>query len=319
MKKLLTAIACSLVFILTTSALAYESEVKALSTTIIDKSAKANRKNLAVIDFTDLQGGTTELGRFLADELSSELSDNTRGLEIIDRSNLRSILVEHKFSMSGLVNPKTIKALGKFSGVDALVIGTVTPFGDSVRVSLKVISTETAKVVASAKVDIPRTKAIEELLSREIKPVAGPGKEATAIPSQPQQQMWAENILFKLHGCTTANQTVKCEVLATNKGADKKVDVFAKEGGGSRIINEDGDVFMTDKIQVGTSVETFRSHMVLASKVPTKITFLFDNVGSDSKTLSLLEFNGQAKGVNRFNVQFRGIRLAAAGGASVMK
>ena len=116
------------------SGFAYEKEIKALSVTMSEKVAKAGKKNIAVADFTDLQGNTTELGRFLAEELSSNLAEDGKGFEIVDRNNLRSILNEHKFSMSGLVDPKTIKELGRIAGVDAIVTGTITPFGDSVRV-----------------------------------------------------------------------------------------------------------------------------------------------------------------------------------------
>ncbi|MEO0266388.1 MAG: FlgO family outer membrane protein [candidate division WOR-3 bacterium] len=119
---------------------------------------------MAVVDFTDLQGNMTELGRFLAEELSVNLTTMAKGFEVIDRTHLKSILTEHKLSMSGLVNPKTVKQLEKIAGVDVIVTGSVTPFGDSIRVSAKVIVTDTARVIGASSGDIPKTKAIEELL-----------------------------------------------------------------------------------------------------------------------------------------------------------
>ncbi len=71
--------------------------------------------------------------------------------------------------MSGLLDPKTVKKLRQIAAVDAIVTGSVTPFGDSVRVSCKVISTDTAKVIGAVKGDIAKTKAIEELLQKGIK------------------------------------------------------------------------------------------------------------------------------------------------------
>lgn len=106
----------------------------------------------------------TELGRFLAEELSVNLTTMAKGFEVIDRTHLKSILTEHKLSMSGLVNPKTVKQLEKIAGVDVIVTGSVTPFGDSIRVSAKVIVTDTARVIGASSGDIPKTKAIEELL-----------------------------------------------------------------------------------------------------------------------------------------------------------
>lgn len=165
---------------------AYEKEIKILSAVLMEKMAKAGKKNVAVVDLTDLQGNVTELGRFLAEEISSELSSGAAGFEIVDRAHLKSIFAEHKFSQSGLVDPGTIKQLGQIAGVDAIVTGTVTPFGDSIRISGKVIATDTAKVIATAKGDIAKTKAIEELLEKGIE--SGEGTSAAQSSPKPAQK-----------------------------------------------------------------------------------------------------------------------------------
>ena len=147
---------------------AYEKEIKGISSTITESIAKSGKKTIAVVDFTDLQGNVTELGRFLAEELSVDLTMSAKNFEVIDRNHLKSILTEHKLSMSGLVDPNTVKKLGQIAGVDAIITGSVTPFGDSIRISCKVIATDTARMITAAKGDIAKTKAIEELLSRGI-------------------------------------------------------------------------------------------------------------------------------------------------------
>ncbi len=150
------------------SLMAYEGEIKNLSATMSEKIATAGKKTVAVIDFTDLQGNVTELGRFLAEELSITLADAGEGFEIVDRTHLKAILQEHKLSTTGLIDPQVARKLGQIAGVDALVTGTITPFGDSIRVAVKVLDTITAKVVSASSANIARTKAIEELLSRGI-------------------------------------------------------------------------------------------------------------------------------------------------------
>ncbi|MFH1563733.1 MAG: FlgO family outer membrane protein [Nitrospirota bacterium] len=150
------------------SGLAYEKEIKEISSTIAKSIATSGTKTIAVVDFTDLQGNVTELGRFLSEELSIDLITIATGFEVIDRNNLNSVMAEHKLSLSGLVDPKTIKQLGQIAGVDAIITGCVIPFGDSIRLSAKVILTDTAKVIGATKGDIAKTKAIEELLARGI-------------------------------------------------------------------------------------------------------------------------------------------------------
>lgn len=166
------------------AALAYEKEVQVLSATMADQISQAGKKSIAVVDFTDLEGNATELGRFLAEEFAVSLASSGKGFEVVDRSNLRTILQEHKLAASGLIDPATAKKLGQIAGVDALVTGTLTPFGDSVRLACKILDTSTARVIGGARGDIPRTKAIDDLLTRELgsaSPV--PPKEKPQAPA----------------------------------------------------------------------------------------------------------------------------------------
>jgi len=135
---------------------------------LTDRIAQVGKKRIAVVDFTDLQGNVTELGRFLAEEFSVALVGAGKGFEIIDRVHLKSILAEHKLALTGVIDPKTARQLGRIAGVDALLTGSVTPFGDNIRVSVKVLDTETAMIIAASSGSIARTAAINELLARGI-------------------------------------------------------------------------------------------------------------------------------------------------------
>jgi TolB-like protein len=153
---------------------------------LADRIAQVGKKRIAVVDFTDLQGNVTELGRFLAEEFSVALVGAGKGFEIIDRVHLKSILAEHKFALTGVIDPKTARELGKIAGVDAIVTGSITPFGDNIRVSFKVLDTETAMIIAASSGNIARTAAINELLARGIEAAAAPSEsrieQASAVP-----------------------------------------------------------------------------------------------------------------------------------------
>ena len=163
-----------LVFLLATMALTsqptylYQQEVEALSSRLTESIAKSGKKTVAVVDFTDLQGNATELGRFLAEEFSVALAGRAEGFEVIDRTHLKVLLEEHKLASTGLIDPQTARKLGQVAGVEALVTGTITPFGHTVRVLVKVLDTSTARMISAVAVDIQKTKAIEELLARGI-------------------------------------------------------------------------------------------------------------------------------------------------------
>jgi TolB-like protein len=148
--------------------MAYEKEIRSISSILAENIAKGGKKMIAVVDFTDLQGNVTELGRFLAEEFSVAFAGAGRGFEVVDRTHLKSILAEHKLSTTGIIDPQTARKLGQVAGVDALITGTITPFGDSIRLSIKILDTATAKVIGASSGDIAKTKAIEELLARGI-------------------------------------------------------------------------------------------------------------------------------------------------------
>ncbi len=152
------------IFIQTNSLHAYEREIGILASTLATSIKNHEKKVIAVVDFTDLEGNTNELGRFVAEELAGDLINTNKGFDVVDRNHLKSLLAENKLSMSGLVDPGSVKKLGRIAGADALVTGSLTPLGDSVRISCKAIDMSTAKVMGVAKGYIAKTAAIANLL-----------------------------------------------------------------------------------------------------------------------------------------------------------
>ncbi len=229
--------------------IAYERELKELSANIISKIDQSGKKSIAVTDFTGLQGEITELGRFIAEELSIELMNNVKKFEIIDRNHLKSILKEHKFAMSGLVDPKTIKEVGRIAGVDAIITGSVIPFGDNIKVTCKVIATDTARVISAGKINIAKTKAIDELLAKEIGDGSLSksqdniqGKPDTLKKQQsnePKNAVTYSDVTISLSGCemdyiAIARRTnISCKIKIMNNGRNKVFMTAFRSGRGA--------------------------------------------------------------------------------------
>jgi TolB-like protein len=147
---------------------AQDREMRTTAGTFAETLAKLGKKSVAVVDFTDLQGNVTELGRYLAEQMSVALALTDQGIEVIDRNHLKAILQENKLGTSGLIDPSTALKLGQLAGVQVLVTGTLTPFGDSVQLAMKALDSTTARIVAASTTDVAKTKAIEDLLNRDI-------------------------------------------------------------------------------------------------------------------------------------------------------
>ncbi len=184
LKRILLILSC-VIFLLCSVPFcsAYEDELNSMSQGLTRDIIKSGKKRVAVVDFTDLKGNITELGRFISEELSVNLTRNSSRYEVIDRAHLKAIMTEQKFAASGLVDPQTIKEIGKIAGVDLLVTGLLTPFGDSIRISCKILSTKTAKVLNARKVDIAKTRSIENMLAQGLEQGVEPVSKPVTAPS----------------------------------------------------------------------------------------------------------------------------------------
>ena len=137
-------------------ALAFQRELPPAAESLAAEIAANGNHTVAVWPFTNLQGNVTELGRFVAEEMELGLVTSKNRVSVIDRAHIRTLLQEHKLASSGLVDPTmgldptAARKLGEITGVDAIVTGTLTPFGDSVRLVVKVMDSQTAKCGASS-------------------------------------------------------------------------------------------------------------------------------------------------------------------------
>jgi TolB-like protein len=144
-----------------------DKEIANLAASLSKALVLQGSKNVAAIDFTDLQGQPSELGRFLSEQLTLEMV-TVAGVSMLDRANIKSILSEHKLTEAGLVNPANAKKLGEFAGVDAILIGTVTELDSGIILTVKAISTESAKILAAGRATFPTTSDIQQLLNRSV-------------------------------------------------------------------------------------------------------------------------------------------------------
>jgi len=94
--------------------------------TAIRKGYDFNRINrIGVLEFTSY-GYETNSGNAVADEFVRELI--FRGFDVIERERMEGLLREQHLAESKILDPETVKEVGKISGVDALITGTVTKY-----------------------------------------------------------------------------------------------------------------------------------------------------------------------------------------------
>lgn len=309
-------------------AIAYEQQVQQLSHDLAAQLGARGAKKVAVVDFTDLRGDVNELGRFLAEELSVALNQAAEGFQVIDRTRLAVVFAEHKLGASGLIAPEDAKRLGQLVGADVLVSATMTPFGESVRLSVKALETETAALMASARGDVPRTGAIEDLLGRGM----GERRDRTVAGEKPAarggrvEPVSAKSFTFELQGCTLSGTSSECLILAENQMADRLLVLTQS----SRLFDELGNEYVPQRLRIANTTtggsrrsvrlggfvggsrfeEAVQKAMIQGVVTPLALTF--EGVELQSSGVSLLQLSLLAD-ETRFEVRFRDFPFKAEG------
>jgi len=195
---------------------AFEKELKELSATLAESIAKSGKQSVAVVDFLDLRDQVTDGGRLFAEEFTVNLASADKGFKVIERSRLKTILAEYKLASTGIIDEKTAQKLGQIAGVDAIITGTATLLGDSIRVSVKVLAVDTAQVIAAASKTISKTKDNEGIWSlfsvtaEHPQPAGSP----VVLPTTTAKTQ-TRNFVFEVQRCQREGSRVVCDLIVT--------------------------------------------------------------------------------------------------------
>ena len=104
-------------------------------------AATPRKKRIAIMDFeyatvhagiSQIFGQDIDIGKGVADLLVTNLVKDG-SYSIIERKALDKILAEQNFSNSDRANPATAAKIGKLLGVDAILVGSITQFGNETK------------------------------------------------------------------------------------------------------------------------------------------------------------------------------------------
>jgi len=221
----------------------------------------AAKKKATVLDFVDLQGNGSELGRYIAEQLTIEMVMAKRDFSVLDRANLKKILAEHKLTATGLVDPENAKKLGQFAGVDVLVLGNIVPKSKSISLTAKLIATDTAEILGAAKIDFSTNDFAQQLLTQSAKvdDGAAPQNASSTVPTKPfgdlQTKIESLNVLpgdNGIYGSATLTLVISNTSSSKIYGAAVHPDFYNN----FNISNSRGDEFRTyEVIGIGTAFE----------------------------------------------------------------
>lgn len=144
-----------------------DQRLDGLTQQITKKMGEKSKKKIAVVEFSDLQGSVNNFGRYLSEELITRLVNSGKFEDVVERRLLTKVISEHKLSLTEIVDPSSAKQLGKILGVDAIVSGTVSDLGNSLKVNARLIGTETGSIFAAASTTITKDESVHKLIGGE--------------------------------------------------------------------------------------------------------------------------------------------------------
>jgi TolB-like protein len=165
-----------------------DTELTKLTESLADQIKDHGNKKVTVLDFTDLDGNASEIGKYAAEQMTVDFVMKKREFSVLDRANLKRIMDEHQLTASGLVDPDNAKKLGQFAGVDAMIFGKIVPAGTKVNVTATIVTTDTAEIIGGGKASFNDDSTIQQLKSAQAtntSPTSRPQNGSGGTSAQP--------------------------------------------------------------------------------------------------------------------------------------
>ena len=149
--------------------LSYEESLKQLAEAVIADAVKAKRARLALVDFTDAKGTVTPIGKFLAEELSTQILVAGE-LKVADRTMVGSTLKKFHVTQFEPAQANAVKQAAKAVHADVFATGSYLESPDSLRVTVKLLNPATVQSIGATRGTLSKTGPLAELIKETNKP-----------------------------------------------------------------------------------------------------------------------------------------------------
>jgi TolB-like protein len=215
--------------------------VDRLATQLAASAPPGRTLRVAVADMPNLEGATCNLGRYIAERLTTRLSGQSQKFRVIERRRLGQVLGELKFNMSDLVDPAKAKQLGRMLGVEALVVGTISALGNTTDIDARIIEIETNNVLPGVTVAISTDDTVKRLATEcqtaTVRSAPdGPGGGAQRSPQEPKRLWTSQMFSLELVSIERAGSGLRMTPLYKNLRDGQVWDVLY--GAGSAVARD---------------------------------------------------------------------------------
>lgn len=268
----------------------FENEIRVIVNTLGSKlNNLQDTRTIAIADFTNIDGKATNVDKFITDRFLNTMVSFNGSFKVVDRSRVNSLLKEAGLSAKGLLDPDAATKLGRLKSIDVVVVGTVVPDGNDLRLTVRAIRLESAVVVGTAEGEITKTstiKALGEKADTADNASAGHGTDKLRTPAK--QVTEVNGFTAELSGCRQSGSTIECLMTITSKGKDADLGVNPYI---SKIIDaNDGFEFKMSHVRLG-NLSSDNMYIVknLVADYPVMVTCTFSPVTRPVKKIARLD------------------------------
>src|SRR5579872_5135425 len=139
---------------------AFDSSLQELTDQLAEKLTKYNNLKMGVWNLSDLDGGVSPIGKYIADDIAINLSDK---FHIVNRNQLNTLIKENQLSAEGFINQATLKQVKKLSDIDVMITGYVSILSQNIKITLEALDSD-GNILGGVKGEVQRNADINELL-----------------------------------------------------------------------------------------------------------------------------------------------------------
>lgn len=306
-----------------------EQRLSELSKDISDELTGNQKTIVAIADFVDLNGNSSNFGKFLAEELVTRLF-KTKKLKVIERQRLDKVIAEQKLSLTDVIEASSAKRIGRILGVDAIVAGTISELGSNFKINARIISTETGELLAAAGATVAKDLEICSLIScstqsnlakQGVRPgisvnpklKVNDGGQEDSVKSEHtlKRRAWtidSDFFTFEIQKCRISGTAVICDYTVTNNNQDRQIGISYQ----TKMFDDFNGRYEVNYVTLANASSNgfdITAYAYLVSGVKAKGRIEFKRVSAEATKITLLEIHYFLDGGNGSSVKLRDIPL----------
>lgn len=202
----------------------YDESLRQLAEGVIAEAVKLKTRRMAVLDFTDANGAATDAGRFLAEEIGTQVLIAGE-IHVVERTLVDSALKRFHVTEIDPEHAHAVRRAANALRAEVMVRGSYLESADGLAVTVKLINPLSAEVVGAVRGRLPAIGPLAGMLLKAESPLVSK-PEGPREPSVPDGLGFHRNEYYELvvESIQTQGSQAKVGVTLENRsGRDLKV------------------------------------------------------------------------------------------------